>query len=215
MSSDISVADQLLIERVRKSDPQAWSELIQRYEGRLLAFIESRVGDRSTAEDIVQDTFIGFLNSLPNFDGTRPLESYLFAICSFKLTDHLRRNGRRPAILLGHTKEEHGWSHVAGNLRGASSVARSSERRKLEERAVVDALREQISKWKEKGDWQKLMCLELLFVCGESNKRTAELLHVSEQQVANWKADFVTRTRTLISRQSLDTEVFPELHLNQ
>lgn len=212
MSSDSATADQLLIERVRRSDQQAWSELIQRYEGRLLAFIDSRVGDRATAEDIVQETFIGFLNSLPNYDGNRPLESYLFAICSFKLTDHLRRNGRRPAISLDQGKDDQGWSDVSGRFQGASSIARSSERRKLEEKAVNDALKEQIAKWKEKGEWQKLMCLELLFVAGEANKRTAELLGVTEQQVANWKADFIARTRTLISRQSLDAEVFPELH---
>lgn len=212
MSSDSATADQLLIERVRRSDQQAWSELIQRYEGRLLAFIDSRVGDRATAEDIVQETFIGFLNSLPNYDGNRPLESYLFAICSFKLTDHLRRNGRRPAISLDQGKDDQGWSDVSGRFQGASSIARSSERRKLEEKAVTDALKEQIAKWKEKGEWQKLMCLELLFVAGEANKRTAELLGVTEQQVANWKADFIARTRTLISRQSLDAEVFPELH---
>jgi RNA polymerase sigma-70 factor, ECF subfamily len=212
MSSDTSSADQLLIERVRRSDQQAWAELIQRYEGRLLAFIDSRVGNRATAEDIVQETFIGFLNSLPNYDGNRSLEGYLFAICSFKLTDHLRRSGRRPAISLDHGTDDQGWSDVSGRFRGASSIARSSERRKLEEQAVLDALKEQITKWKEKGEWQKLMCLEMLFVNGETNKRTAELLSLTEQQVANWKADFISRTRTLIARQQLDAEVFPELH---
>ena len=44
--------------------------------------------------------FLGFLNSLPNYDGRRPLESYLFSICAYKLTDHLRREGRRPAVPL-------------------------------------------------------------------------------------------------------------------
>ena len=212
MSSESSTADQLLIERIRRSDQQAWAELIQRYEGRLLAFIDNRVGNRATAEDIVQDTFIGFLNSLPNYDGNRPLESYLFAICSFKLTDYLRRNGRRPAISLDYGPDDQGWSDVSGRFQGASSIARSSERRKLEEKAVNEALKEQIARWKEKGEWQKLMCLELLFIAGEPNKRAAEILGLSEQQVANWKADVISRTRTLITRQSLDAEVFPELH---
>lgn len=42
--------------------------LTARYEGRLLAFVESRIRNRSTSEDIVQEAFIGFLNSLPNYD---------------------------------------------------------------------------------------------------------------------------------------------------
>src|SRR5688572_29613089 len=93
-------ADRLLIQRIRKGQDDAWDELIVRYEGRLLAFVESRIGRRTSAEDIVQETFIGFLNSLPNFDGKRPLESYLFSICAYKLTDHLRREGRRPTVRL-------------------------------------------------------------------------------------------------------------------
>ena len=76
------------------SSPDAWSDLISRYEGRLLAFVESRLGRRGASEDIVQEAFIGFLNSLPNYDGRRSLEGYLFSICAYKLTDHLRREGR-------------------------------------------------------------------------------------------------------------------------
>src|SRR6185369_15484942 len=87
-------ADSLLIERIRRGESDAWNELIERYEGRLLAFVESRLGRRGPSEDIVQESFLGFLNSLPNYDGRRPLESYLFSICAYKLTDHLRREGR-------------------------------------------------------------------------------------------------------------------------
>ena len=94
--SEASDADQLLIERISQGDSQAWEDLIARYEGRLLAFVESRIRNRSTSEDIVQETFIGFLNSLPNYDRRRPLEGYLFSICAYKLTDVLRREGRRP-----------------------------------------------------------------------------------------------------------------------
>ncbi len=91
-----SQSDSLVIGRIRAGEAGAWAELIARFEGRLLAFVESRAGNRSTAEDLVQETFIGFLTSLPNFDARRPLESYLFSIAAHKLTDHLRREGRRP-----------------------------------------------------------------------------------------------------------------------
>ena len=35
-------ADRLLVGRVRRGDEDAWREIIDRYEGRLLAFAESR-----------------------------------------------------------------------------------------------------------------------------------------------------------------------------
>src|SRR5579864_7482918 len=91
-----SEADRLLIKNIRQGDSRAWETLIARYEGRLLAFVERRLRDRATSEDVVQETFIGFLNSLPHFDEQRELQTYLFTIASHKLTDHLRRSGRHP-----------------------------------------------------------------------------------------------------------------------
>src|SRR5947199_2971356 len=91
-----SDSDRLLIQQIRQGDSRAWETLIVRYEGRLLAFIQRRLRDRSASEDVVQETFVGFLNSLPNFDDRRELQTYLFTIASHKLTDHLRKSGRHP-----------------------------------------------------------------------------------------------------------------------
>ncbi|MFM7927684.1 MAG: RNA polymerase subunit sigma-70, partial [Pirellula sp.] len=66
------------------------------------------------------------------------------------------------------------------------------------------------SKWRQKGDYQKLKCLEMLIVLGLSNKETAQALELSEQQVANYKSDFIQRTRMLIAKQA-DRERIPEL----
>src|SRR5262249_28944943 len=59
-------AEKVLIKQIRRGDQTAWERLINLYEGRLMAFAVRRVRDRAAAEDIVQETFIGFLNSLPN-----------------------------------------------------------------------------------------------------------------------------------------------------
>src|SRR3954471_14262732 len=134
-------ADSLLIDRIRRGESDAWNDLIERYEGRLLAFVESRLGRRAPSEDIVQECFLGFLNSLPNYDGRRPLESYLLSICAYKLTDHLRREGRRPAVPLSAGADSTGSWEVAGSGRVASSIARSGERKNLEEKAITEALR--------------------------------------------------------------------------
>lgn len=212
--SGSSTADQLLVDRISQGDNSAWESLIARYEGRLLAFAESRLRNRSSSEDIVQETFVGFLNSLPNYDRKRPLESYLFSICAYKLTDFLRREGRRPAISLTQNASDNSsspWQIVSAHARGASSIARSGERKQLEEDAIIDALKNQIVKWQERGDWTKLKCIELLFVVGLGNKDVSEQLDISEQQVANFKFDFLARTKALIGRQNLDGEVFPEL----
>ena len=79
---DMPDSDALLIEEIRRGKPEAWNALISQYEGRLLSFVESRLRRRAASEDVVQETFIGFLTSLPNFDQSRPLESYLFSIAA-------------------------------------------------------------------------------------------------------------------------------------
>src|SRR5438132_1602805 len=84
---------------------------------------------------------------------------------------------------------------------------RRGERKSLEEKAVAEALAEQIDRWREKAEWSKLMCAELLFVRGWANKEVAEELNFSEQQVANYKFDFISRLRTLIKRQEVPEEV--------
>jgi RNA polymerase sigma-70 factor (ECF subfamily) len=208
-------SDRLLVERVRAGEENAWDELIARFEGRLLAFVESRTGNRVAAEDVIQETFIGFLTSLPNFDAQRSLESYLFSIASHKLTDHLRREGRRPTLPLipGAASSSSGWEPV-GSARAASTIFRSGERKHSEERALVAAIGDQLAAWQDRGDWLKVECAELLFVRGLANKDVAAKLALSEQTVANHKFEFLAKLRAAVRKQGLSEDVFPELHEN-
>ncbi len=54
--------------------------------------------------------------------------------------------------------------------------------------------------------------MELLFVQGAANKDVAAALSISEQQVANFKFDFLDRLRNLVKKQRLSEDVFPELY---
>ncbi len=204
-------AETLLVSRIRSGDEGAWSELIGRFEGRLLAFVEGRLGRRAAGEDVVQETFIGFLNSLPNYDQSRSLEGYLFSIAAHKLTDHLRREGRRPALPFTPSGSSDHWEPPARG-RAVSSLMRSGERRDLEAAAMVEAMREQIQRMRERNDWTKLKCLELIVMRGWANQDVAATLAISEQQVANFKSDFLGRLKQLVGRQNLPADVFPELH---
>ncbi len=210
--STTSESDGLLISRIRSGEDDAWQELIARFEGRLLAFVETRLRHRAASEDVVQETFIGFLTSLPNYDTARPLESYLFSIAAHKLTDHLRREGRRPTLPLAGASSSHDEWDLPGSQRPASSIARSGERRGLEETALVQAIVQMLAHWRTRGDWDKIQCAELLFVRGIANKDAAAKLGTSEQTVANYKFDFLAKLRAAVRQQGLPEDVFPELH---
>jgi RNA polymerase sigma-70 factor (ECF subfamily) len=205
-----SESDRLLIQQIRQGDSRAWEFLIARYEGRLLAFIERRLRDRATSEDVLQETFVGFLNSLPNFDERRELQTYLFTIASHKLTDHLRRQGRHPLRTVGDGPGDVLHQQL-DSAPGASSVARGQERRELEDAAITRCLGVLIAGWKDKGDWSRLKVLELLWVKGWANRDVAAYLGVNEQQVANYRFAAVKKLTEHVRNAGLSADVFPEL----
>jgi RNA polymerase sigma-70 factor (ECF subfamily) len=206
-----SETDRLLIQSIRAGDSGAWDQLIARYEGRLLAFVDRRLHDRAASEDVVQETFVGFLNSLPNFDDRRELQTYLFTIASHKLTDHLRRQGRHP---LHHVSESPGdvLHQQADPHKAASSLARSQERRELESDAVARCLGQMLHQWLERGEQVRIKVMELLFVKGWANRDVASFLGVSEQQIANYRFAAVKKLTEHIRAAGLPPDVFPELH---
>jgi RNA polymerase sigma-70 factor, ECF subfamily len=205
-----SESERLLVQQIRQGDARAWQHLIAHYEGRLHAFVNRRLHDHATSEDVVQETFLGFLNSLPNYDDRRELQTYLFTIASHKLTDHLRKAGRHPMQLVSegpgdllHSKlDEHS---------GASSVARGHEQRQLESESIARALGQLLAHWRDQGEVVRMKVLELLFVKGMANRDVASLLQVSEQHVANVRFAAVKKISESVRLSGLPADVFPEL----
>jgi len=189
--------DTRLLQEIRAGSPAAWQECIDRFEGRLLAFVDSRLRDRGTSEDVVQETFLGFLRALPNYDDRTPLESFLFSIAAHKLTDVLRRQGRRPTLPLVVHDDSRSPAGPAARDRVPSSLARSQERRTGEAERLDEQLRQLIQQWTTRRDFERLKCIELLFVLGWSNKDVAEQLRISEQAVANHKHYVLSQLKRL------------------
>lgn len=204
--------DQLMLRQVRDGDSAAWQQFIARYEGRLLAFANARLANKSLSEDIVQETFIGFLTSLPNYDESTPVESFLFAIAAHKLTDVLRRQGRRPTVpLLAPTNTDATTPELAGSARRASSMMRSREDRTAEQTVVERCLSGLVEQWMRSGEFERLQCVELLFVLGWPNRDAATFMGISEQAVANHKYFFVSKLKAAAKDARLTDVSLPEL----
>jgi RNA polymerase sigma-70 factor, ECF subfamily len=206
-------SDRLLVQQIRQGDSRSWDHLISRYEGRLLAFVDRRLRDRAASEDVVQETFVGFLNSLPNFDERRDLQTYLFTIASHKLTDHLRRMGRHPLHFVSDDESSSGnvLHQEMDHNQAVSSLVRSKERRDVESEAVARALGQLIEQWQERGEYVRLKVMELLMVKGWANREVAAFLKISEQQVANFRFAAVKKLSDSIRHAGLPVDLFPEL----
>lgn len=191
-----SEADRQLVGRIRNGEADAWQQCIDLYEGRLLAFARTRLQDRSVAEDIVQETFMGFLKALPNYDDRTPLESWLFSIAAHKLIDFMRRTGRRPSVpLLVSESSDGAQRDITGPGRAASSMMRSHEQSLAESTVIEACLRDLIAGFKQQNSWERLQCVELIFVLGWANKDVASRLNLTEQAVANHKFFVVSKLK--------------------
>ncbi len=209
-----SEADRQLVQRIRAGEADAWQQCIDLYEGRLLAFARTRLQDRSAAEDIVQETFLGFLKALPNYDDRTPLESWLFSIAAHKLVDFMRRSGRRPVLpLLTSESKDGAIRDLTGPGRAASSMMRSSEKAKAESTLVETVLRDLIQDFKRTGAWERLQCVELIFVLGWANKDVAIRLNLTEQAVANHKFFVVQKLKDAAKSAKLQNSALSGLGL--
>jgi RNA polymerase sigma-70 factor (ECF subfamily) len=212
-----SESDRVLIQQIRgggAASSTAWEELVARYEGRLRAYVRRRLRDHAATDDVVQETFIGFLNSLPSFDDTRELQTWLFTIASYKVTDHLRKMGRRIFKSGSDSDAEQMDSTRDVKQRAASSIARSRERLELEAEAIRRGLTELVRGFQHKGDYPRIQVLELLFVKGWPNWQVAEYLKLTEQQIANYRFNAVKRLTEGMRAAGLPTDVFPELNVD-
>ncbi len=204
-------SDRLLVQQARARDAEAWAELDRRYRGRLTAYVRRRLKDHASVEDVVQETFIGFSNSLANYDDRRDLQTWLFTIAAHKVTDQLRKMGRRPATAGGEGEDDVMGQAPDERQRPASSLARSAEQREEEETALGQALREYVRELQTKGDYTRVMALELMYVKGWRNQDVASRLAMSEQDVANLRFQAKKRLRDRLTAARLSPDLFLEL----
>lgn len=207
--------DKLLIQEIRSGADDAWMRFVDRFSGRLQAFVRKKIRDSATVEDIVQETFIGFINSLPNFDESRPIDSFLFTICRYRIIDHFKKTGRRPDISSLTTTDSQQQIELPDAIRGASTIYRSGERRRAEENALLQILQQEVTLLIKNEAWIKLACLELIFVSSTPNKEIAELLQLSQPQVASFKHEFVDKIKRQMLRLGVNADLFPELYPDQ
>ncbi len=204
-------SDRLLIAQVRQNDQAAWAELDKRYRGRLAAYVRRRLKDHASVEDVVQETFIGFNNSLVNYDDKRDLQTWLFTIAAHKVTDQLRKMGRLRCQTGTDADDEVMVQSADDRQRVASSLARSAEQRDREEAALGQALGALVRDFQSKGEWVKVMALELLYVKGWGNAEVAARLKRTEQDIANLKFQAKKRLHDHLTAANLSPAVFPEL----
>jgi len=85
--------DRLLIWQFNKGSKEAVSRIYEKYESDLLTLATNLLGDKYTAEDVVQDVFIKFVQSA-QFQLRGSLKGYLVTCVINRCRDYLRKKMR-------------------------------------------------------------------------------------------------------------------------
>jgi len=76
----MAASDEELVELANAGSDPAFSELVERYQGRLLRFLLTRCASRADAEDALQDTFINAYRYLHSFNPRWRFSTWIYRI---------------------------------------------------------------------------------------------------------------------------------------
>src|SRR5438477_7363434 len=92
-------ADSAVVAAFLTGEQRAFTELVERYQTRLLNFIYRTIGDRDRAEDLVQEVFIRVHRHLHRFDQSKKFSTWVYTIASNLAKNELRNRSRNPLVL--------------------------------------------------------------------------------------------------------------------
>lgn len=119
-----SAGDEALVEQLRAGDEAAFAGLIADYQGRLLRLARAFVKDQGTAEEVVQETWLGVLKGLRSFEGRSTLKTWIFRILINRAKTRGVREARSiPLSELGDSDGELGPTVDARRFRADGSWA--------------------------------------------------------------------------------------------
>lgn len=187
----MTAADRFLLAEVRRGNADGWAQLVSRYQGRLVAFARSQLRNSSESEDVVQETFLSFLQSLPRYREEASLETYLFTLLRRRIVDHLRKRGAPELSSCSLHETMFGGEHdqplvaqLADDQRDAGNLAIEREELSAMQRSLASALEQFVTNLQNQEKFRDLQIMELIFYAQLRNKQIAELLNMDEKQVA-------------------------------
>ncbi len=95
-TDDVGYADADLVAQLRAGDEAAMARLVDHWSPTMLRIARSFVDSPQSAEDVVQDAWLGMLSGLARFEGRSSLRTWTFTI----LVNRARTRGAREARTL-------------------------------------------------------------------------------------------------------------------
>lgn len=186
------------IERLRAREDDEWLHVQDNYCGRLLAYANRRTGDLQASEDIVQETLLGAVRGINDFDRAFTFEQYLFGICRNRTIDYLRRR-KAQTIQVGEDDSGFpGLEALAHSTETPSAIVRGRELSSRARGLLGEIIKEWVEETWEQGEFIRLCVIEALFSGGWRNRDTWKRFELrDETAVAGIKFRAIKRLKQL------------------
>ncbi|UCE46356.1 MAG: sigma-70 family RNA polymerase sigma factor [Phycisphaerales bacterium] len=200
--------DAEVLAAIRRGDGEAWSALVNEYQGRLLRFAMARVPQQADAEDIVQNTFASLVKAVDTLQIKVSLETYLFGIVRNEIVQRIRTQQARSVCLIQDVYYKDGDNTSGDALAQVRSpdpstswcVSHNEEHRSIRD-ALTEAVRDFVKSLRKKKKLHRLKMAELLFYCQLSSVDIAKQLGVQAGSVRTFKHRCLKRIREDFARR--------------
>jgi RNA polymerase sigma-70 factor (ECF subfamily) len=98
--------DEILVEGAKRGEELAFKQLVSRHEGKVAGVVKSMLGSTPEADDVGQEVFVRFYQSLDKFKGESALSTYLIRIAINLSLNEIKRRKRR-GFLFAREEEGH------------------------------------------------------------------------------------------------------------
>ena len=88
------IDEPMLIEKIKKGDTHAFSELVKAYDKKALNFAYRMLRDLNEAEDAVQEAFLRVFDKIHTFHGNSSFSTWFYTILNNICLDMLRKRAR-------------------------------------------------------------------------------------------------------------------------
>ncbi len=116
------LSDALLISNYLNGSEYALEQLINRHQLQIFNFINSKINDRDTSEDLFQDTFIKVIRTLKSgaYNEEGKFLPWVMRIAHNLVIDHFRKSNRIPT--LGNKEDFDIFQFISDNSPNAESI---------------------------------------------------------------------------------------------
>jgi RNA polymerase sigma factor (sigma-70 family) len=90
--SDAGETDESLMRRYARGEAEAFEVLYRRHEMRTWRYLERNVGNRATADELMQEVWFAVAREAPNYRAIARFTTWLFTIAHNRMIDWMRTN---------------------------------------------------------------------------------------------------------------------------